>query len=315
MPDEKEFKTLDEQLSILRSYDLTIENEDKARKILEFDNYYCVVNGYKDLFLDTTAARGHDTYQNAVTLEQIWNLFLFDRSLRQVFLPSLLLIEHHAATTIAYEFSRQYGHRDSIYLQPCNFDPDPAKAGDVAETISQLRKDIKAHQNDECIFHYQNQYKYIPLWVLINVMSFGQLSKFYSDMKEQDRNSVARHFLIKDEVFGSFLNVLCLFRNQCAHDSRLYSYKTRRCIIRETVFHRLLSLQKDSHGRYTAGQNDLLAVLICIRLLCGQSATRDTVKKIGVLLLDLRDQLGTELVGNVILRMGLPTNWADVSEV
>lgn len=315
MSDEKEFRTLEEQISILRSCNVTIGDDARARRILEFDNYYCVVNGYHDLFLDTTAVRGHDVYKNGTTLEQIWALFLFDRALRQVLLPPLMLVEHHAATTIAYEFSRQYGHRDDIYLQPCNFDSALGKADDVAETISQLRHDIEVHEYNECILHYQNDHKYIPLWVLVNIMSFGQLSKFYANMKQEDRNTVARHFSIKADVFGSFLTVLCLFRNECAHGSRLYNYRTRRPAIRGTKLHDLLLLRRDSNGIYPVGGRDLMAVLICLRLLCGQDTVREIVQKINSLLSALEDQLKTTSVHEVKSEMGLPPNWTKVSEV
>ena len=98
-------------------------------------------------------------------------------------------------------------------------------------------------------------------------MSLEQLSKFYADMKHEDRNSIARHFSYKEEVLG-FLNILCLLRNECAHGSRLYNYRTRRPAIRGTKPHELLSVPRDSHGLYSFGRRDLMAVLICLRLLC-----------------------------------------------
>ena len=49
---EKEFKTIDEQIELLQSRNLHIENENIARKILLNNNYYYLINGYKDLFLN-----------------------------------------------------------------------------------------------------------------------------------------------------------------------------------------------------------------------------------------------------------------------
>ena len=49
---EKEFKTIDEQIEILKSRNIIVGNYDKAYKILEKNNYYYLINGYKDLFLN-----------------------------------------------------------------------------------------------------------------------------------------------------------------------------------------------------------------------------------------------------------------------
>jgi hypothetical protein len=209
----------------------------------------------------------------------------------------------------------RHGHRNDIYLQPCNFDPDPEKANDVAKTITQLTGDIDLHRNDEFISHYLNDHQYIPLWVLVNIMTFGQLSKFYANMKQEDRNSVARHFSIREDVLGSFLAVLCLFRNECAHGSRLYNYRTRKPAIRGTKLHELLSLSRDRNGLYHIGGRDLMAVLICLRLLCGQDRVREIVRKTDSLLGTLDAQLRTTSVNEVKSEMQLPLNWERVSEV
>lgn len=51
MKTPKEFKTFEEQIEILKSRGLIISNEQKAIEILKQENYYNIVNGYKDLFL------------------------------------------------------------------------------------------------------------------------------------------------------------------------------------------------------------------------------------------------------------------------
>ena len=46
---EKEFKTIDEQIELLQNRNLHIENKNIARKILLKNNYYYLINGYKDI--------------------------------------------------------------------------------------------------------------------------------------------------------------------------------------------------------------------------------------------------------------------------
>ncbi|WP_237567332.1 hypothetical protein [Mycoplasma mycoides] len=49
MKRSKEFKTFGEQIEILKSRGLIIKDEQKAIEILKQENYYNIVNGYKDL--------------------------------------------------------------------------------------------------------------------------------------------------------------------------------------------------------------------------------------------------------------------------
>ena len=48
----KEFKTYEEQIELLKTRGLKFENEEYDLNKLQEDNYYSIINGYKDLFLD-----------------------------------------------------------------------------------------------------------------------------------------------------------------------------------------------------------------------------------------------------------------------
>ena len=84
----KVFKSHNSQLRILRSRGLIVKSS--AKKILEAENYYNVINGYQNLFLDRTAAS--ETYKNGAELTEIFALYDIDRELRFIFLKRLLKI-------------------------------------------------------------------------------------------------------------------------------------------------------------------------------------------------------------------------------
>ena len=46
----KEYKTFNQQMIILRSRGMTVPSDGKPKRFLEQENYYNVINGYKDLF-------------------------------------------------------------------------------------------------------------------------------------------------------------------------------------------------------------------------------------------------------------------------
>ena len=51
------------------------------------------------------------------------------------------------------------------------------------------------------IVHYWDNYHYIPLWVLVRILSFGKISKFYSLMKQKEQNTISRKFNLQISEF------------------------------------------------------------------------------------------------------------------
>ena len=106
---EKEFKTIEEQIQILKERGLII-NEEKAIEILTENNYYYLINGYKDLFVEKR--NEEEKYKENISLEEIYALYNFDSKLRINLLRYLLIIERRLDTYIAYEFSKVYGNKE-----------------------------------------------------------------------------------------------------------------------------------------------------------------------------------------------------------
>ena len=62
------------------------------------------------------------------------------------------------------------------------------------------------------IVHYWDNYHYIPLWVLVRILSFGKISKFYSLMKQKEQNTISRKFNLQISEFKIYLQNLTLIR-------------------------------------------------------------------------------------------------------
>ncbi len=107
----KEFKTIDEQISLLTSRGIGIKDTDKTREILLKENYYNIINGYKDLFLDDK-----DKYLTGTTFEEIYALYDFDRKLRSIFLEYILKIENTIRFLIAYYFPKYHGEDNYLNI-------------------------------------------------------------------------------------------------------------------------------------------------------------------------------------------------------
>lgn len=234
----KEFKTFNQQLTILRNRGMIVPTDGSPKRFLEQENYYNVINGYKDLFLRKDS-RGNviipETYLLNTHFNELKALFLFDRELRFLFLKYLLIFENSFKTTISYEFSQNYPKANS-YLEIANYRDDDPRG--VLKQISILTKTI--HDNvgvKGAIKHYIEEHGSVPLWVLVNYLTIGNLSYLYSALKDSEKNAIARYYSdkyekqykptsplrISSEDMESALKIFNLVRNQCAHDERLFN--------------------------------------------------------------------------------------------
>ena len=86
---KKEFRTLDEQISILRNKGLTINDESATKDVLLRENYF-FINGYRSLFFDKNRK-----FLQGTRFEELYSAFLFDRNIRNVLFKNLLVVENN----------------------------------------------------------------------------------------------------------------------------------------------------------------------------------------------------------------------------
>ena len=166
---EKEFKTIDEQIEILKSRNIIIEDYDRTYRFLSKNNYYYVINGYKDLFIDNTSQ--NEKYLNNTNIEEICAVYKFDKAMKIEFLKYLLLIENEIDTYIAYEFSKSYGYKNYLILDNFNNSSNSKKLF-IQKFINDINSEIQYQykNSNEMIVHYLDNYKYVPLWVLVRIL-------------------------------------------------------------------------------------------------------------------------------------------------
>ncbi len=300
---EKDFKSISEQICILKSRGLCLD-EDKAKEILSDNNYYYLINGYKDMFVDKKEDK--EVYKKNVTLEEIYSLYNFDSELRSNVLKYILKIERKMDTYIAYEFSKQYGHKN--YLKEQNFNTDKFTLLKISDFISEILYNMNCQikAGNKMLNHYIKKYNYIPLWVLIRIMTFGQVSHFYHFMKQKEQNKVARKFGIKEKELKNYIYNLSIARNICAHDEKLYDVNFKRSISLNFI-HKNLNLNNTK-----LGSKDLFSIIIILKVLLSSS---DFNKFYSILINDI-EKLKVDVVSidfNVILnKMGFPQNYKEI---
>lgn len=173
-------------------------------------------------------------YLDGTHFNELKSLFLFDRELRSLFLKYLLVFENSMKTVIAHEFSKKYPKKNA-YLDIANFiDSNPKK---VLQQISILTKTIHDKVDKEgAIKHYIEEHGEVPLWVLTNVLTVGNMAHFYQILVPSLQNTIAKFysdkfnkqyggnvFRLNVADFEAGLKVVNLVKNTCAHDERLYN--------------------------------------------------------------------------------------------
>jgi abortive infection bacteriophage resistance protein len=161
--------------------------------------------------------------------------------------------------------------------------------------------------------HYASNYGYIPLWILVKVLSFGIVSEFYQILKKEDRKQIAEIYNLTEEDLTNYLPMLANYRNVCAHEDILYENKTQRTI-GNTVYHALLGVKKVD-GEYVKGRNDLFALFIILRQMLSTDDMKNLISEMGTLLEDLEYNLNTITIDKVLDKMGFPYNWREIANI
>ena len=63
----------------------------------------------------------------------------------------------------------------------------------------------------------------MPLWVIVELMSFSNMSKLYSSMYYSEKDAIARMVGVGRDTLENHLHCLSVLRNKCAHAARMYN--------------------------------------------------------------------------------------------
>ena len=304
---EKLFKTIDEQLEILKSKGLIIEDEESSREILLRENYF-FINGYRIILMNSYQDK---TFVVGSTFRELYSIFLFDRYFRNILFKNLLIIENQLKSIISYQLSKKYGYRDKDYLNPKNFNTDKSKSRRVRDVIEKMKRQIRVNgYHHMATLHYMNNYGYIPLWVLVKVLSFGIVTELYLILKPEDQVAIADIFGVTTGYLENFLPILSNYRNLCAHEDIVYEHRSENTIL-DTPYHEKLEIPRMDDD-YIYGKNDIFAVLIICKYLLRKDDFRMMMREVEYEIEKLDGAVDSIPIDKILDRMGIPTNYMDL---
>ncbi|MGP1487823.1 MAG: Abi family protein [Peptoanaerobacter stomatis] len=309
---KKVFSNVGEQINILKSKNLTIKDEQKAVETLVRSNYYVVINGYRTPFLLDRKAGDKSKYITGSAFEEIYSLYMFDRSIRIIFLKYILIMEQNLKSAISYEFSKIYGSEN--YLRYSNFAcEDEKNTKEIFFLIGSLHNALsKAIGKNEYITYNIEKYNNVPFWILANILTFGGIINFYKLMKDEEKQYIARkYFRVKVHELETYMELLNAYRNICAHDERLYNVKAAKFSIAHNEYHTYFGINDTSEN----GKKDVFA--LCITL-CMLLSREDKMKMINELIMafdDLDENIDSIPITKIYNMMGFPHNWKEIKDI
>ena len=187
--------------------------------------------------------------------------------------------------------------------------------GSVIKLIGDIQQEIarQMSKHHQVVNHYMSEYGYIPLWVLVNVLTFGKITTFYKLMKPADKVTVAKKFCIASDELHKYMDMCSLARNKCAHDERFFDIKFRRSLHAKSIAKlSVLSLSRDAKGSYLSGTNDAYAIEIIFAMLLSKTDTREFVSAMKSTFAKLAKELHTISVTDVMNIMGYSNSWTNL---
>ena len=304
----KPFLTYEQQLIKLRDEKhIVIADEAGTLCKLQQVGYYSLVSGYKHLF----RLPAQKIYKDGTAFEELVSLYEFDEALRELFLHYLLHIERLVRSLLSYYFTEKYGEAQSAYLLKTNYNYVRKHQQGIDRLVHELQKLTLTTQHSY-IAYQQNTYHNVPLWVLVNALTFGTLSKMYFFFPFDLQSKVSKNFAhVNEKQLGQFLAVMTKFRNVCAHNERLFSYRSKDAIP-DMELHAKLGIPK-GRGLYQCGKNDLFAVVIAFRYLLPKQEFL-VFKRALTTQIDNFLKSTTHISEEELLHaMGFPANWKKIS--
>ena len=306
----KVFKTIQEQISILESKGLIIDDYLFTEDILIRENYF-FISGYRHLFLKSPKDRN---FIKGTTFRELYALFNFDRQVRNIVFKNLLIIENNLKSIISYQLSKKYGFREKDYLRPENFTKVPDKQRQLNDTLKKMKRQIRVNgAQHSATSHYLKNYGYIPLWVVVKVLSFGIVGELYTVMKREDQEEIANIYDLSVNNLLTYLPILSNYRNLCAHEDILYDHRTQK-IIGDTKYHDGLDIPT-TDGEYIYGKDDLFALIIILKQLLRPEEFRLLINELSYEIDILCGKLKVINIGKVLDTMGFPRNFREILDL
>lgn len=214
----KSFRTYEQQLQILKNRGLIVSDDALALQWLREKNYYRL-SAYSLTLRQKDPSTGEDQFFSGASFHTIMELYQFDEQFRATVFRAAAVVEINLKAYVAYYHSRLYGPVG--YMDDKNFE-DPARH---EKFLRGLSKSLGLRKDEPFVLHHHKDLNDVyPIWVIVEVLSFDQISMMYRNLRPEDRAAIAREFygISSREYIENWTHCAVVARNIAAHGARFY---------------------------------------------------------------------------------------------
>lgn len=276
---------VDEQLQNLKALGLVIANDDEAKIFLNDVSYFRFIKAYS-----IGLKEKNGKYYPGVTFDVLKELYLFNCNFRQALFAQIEKVEINLRCRVSNYFSCKYGNFG--YEDSGNFDNEEYHK----VFLNEIKNEIDRNSKAAFVKNFRNNYETdkLPMYALVELFSFGTLSKFYKNMKQEDKKAIAKMYGVNYRYLESWIEHIAFVRNICAHYGRLYNVN--------------LSKTPSLYKQYTKegiSSMRVFATLVCLSNILLRDRHWDDFVDLLDVLFDKYPNVKKEL-------MGFPENWSEV---
>jgi abortive infection bacteriophage resistance protein len=206
----------EDQLALFESRGMAVNNRERALERLRHISYY-KIKEFSMFFM--TGNR----YNPGTSFEAVIQNFYFDKTLRFELLSMSEKIELSIKNKFSYLMGGKYGPFG--YLKFHNWIDRKIPLNQIKYEEQNFAKKIKEKETEFAGFFLLEDYyanfpeeKRIPVWVMTELLTFGEIIHLLKLMSHNNKLAVAKKYGLLADEFGSFIENIRLIRNLCAHN-------------------------------------------------------------------------------------------------
>lgn len=207
---KKPFLEIFQQIDLLESRGLVVDNKERVSFILKYINYY-----HLSVYFKAFQKNESDDFLDNTKFEDVFGVYDFDRKLRLILLDVIERIELSLKSFLSYEITKSREKDIFWYFNKNNFD-----------NFDNIEEYLKKVLDSKEIYleHYYKKYsdKYPPVWMFFESLSFGNCSRLLNDLKIEDKLLLINNYKFRKIRAINFFYCLSHLRNCCAHYSRVW---------------------------------------------------------------------------------------------
>jgi abortive infection bacteriophage resistance protein len=282
---KKTFKTIEDQITILKERGLLVASDSRLENFLRNVSYYHASIYFKHF---------QDSKSNFILntrFEDVLNVYTFDQKLRLLLSDMLERIEKSFKAKLINEicFKESDGNwivNDTYFV-----------SNDYSERVTEILERLR-YSKEIYIKHFYNKYSepdYPPAWMIVESLTFGQAVMVYRQLTTENKEIIASSYGINKIFVESWFYAFSDIRNICAHHGRLWNRELR---VRPSQKHgKYKNLFYNNNGNRLF--NHVLLMNIIGNKFCSGSEWLDT----------LRDLIAEHTIE--VSHMGFPKDWRE----